>query len=72
MYSDRQEGDRRYAKQVLGTTEQAMARTAAIAHEELKHGLNTIATLTCLAPFIGVLGTLSAIAFDTFIVAPDS
>ena len=44
-----------------------MARAAAIAHEDLKCGLSTLATITCLAPLVGVLGTICALTFDTFL-----
>lgn len=43
-----------------------MARAASAVHADLGRGLYTLATLTCLAPFIGLLGTLWAIGFDTF------
>lgn len=43
-----------------------MGRAASAVHADLKHGLNTLATITCLAPFVGFLGTLWAIGFDTF------
>jgi hypothetical protein len=43
-----------------------MERAAVAVHEDLKRGLNPLATITCIAPFIGILGTVWAIAFDTF------
>jgi hypothetical protein len=43
-----------------------MARAASVAHQELRQGLNALATITSLAPFVGMLGTLWAIGFDTF------
>jgi hypothetical protein len=43
-----------------------MEHAAMAAHEDLKHGLNTLATITSIAPFIGVFGTVWAIGFDTF------
>src|SRR4051794_25098810 len=55
-----------YSNQALGATERAMARAASVAHEDLNRGLNTLATITCLAPFVGILGTSWAIGFDTF------
>ena len=55
-----------YAKQVIRATERAMEHAAMAAHEDLKHGLNTLATITSIAPFIGVFGTVWAIGFDTF------
>jgi hypothetical protein len=55
-----------YAKQVIRATERAMGRAAVAAHEDLKHGLNTLATITSIAPFIGIFGTVWAIGFDTF------
>jgi len=55
-----------YAKQLIRATERAMERAAVAAHEDLKRGLNPLATVTSIAPFIGILGTVWAIAFDTF------
>jgi hypothetical protein len=43
-----------------------MGRAASVAHEDLKQGLNTLATIASIAPFVGILGTLWAIGFDTF------
>ena len=43
-----------------------MGRAAVAAHEDLEHGLNTLATIASIAPFVGVFGTVSGIAFDTF------
>lgn len=42
-----------------------MERAASMAHEDLKQGLITLATIASIAPFVGVLGTLLAIASDT-------
>jgi biopolymer transport protein ExbB/TolQ len=53
-------------KQVLGFTERVMGRTAALVHLDLSNGLNTLATIACLAPFVGMLGTVRAIMMDTF------
>jgi len=47
--------------------ERAMARAAAIAHEDLKCGLSTLATITCAAPLVGALGTIWALSFNTFL-----
>jgi len=44
-----------------------MARAAAIAHEDLKRGLNTLAMITCTAPLVGILGTLFGLLFETFL-----
>jgi hypothetical protein len=44
-----------------------MGRAAVSAHVDLKHGLNTLATLTSIAPFVGIFGTVRAIGFDTFL-----
>ena len=66
MDADHQPMDAPYAKQVIRATERAMGRAAAAAHEDLKHGLNTLATITCIAPFAGMFGTLCGITFDTF------
>ena len=56
-----------YAKQVIRATERAMERAAVAAHEDFKRGLNPLATITSIAPFIGTLGTVWALAFDTFV-----
>lgn len=55
-----------YAKQVVQATERAMGRSAVAVHQDLKRGLNTLATITSVAPFVGVFGTLWRIGFDTF------
>ena len=44
-----------------------MARAAAMAHEDLKSGLNTLATITSTAPLVGVTGTIFAFWFDVFV-----
>jgi biopolymer transport protein ExbB/TolQ len=67
MEDDRKTVNVLYAKQVLRASERAMGRAASLAHEDLKHGLNTLATNTCIATFAGILGTVWAIAFDTFL-----
>jgi biopolymer transport protein ExbB/TolQ len=41
-------------------------RSAAAVHQDLKRGLNTLATITCLAPFLGILGTVLAGIPDSF------
>jgi hypothetical protein len=66
MYNNRQRDNGLYSKQVLGATERAMGRAAAIAHEDLKRGLNTLATIICVAPLAGVFGTIWALSSDTF------
>jgi hypothetical protein len=66
MGRDQQSGDALYARQVLQATERAMECAAAVSHEDLKHGLNTLATITCIAPLVGMLGTSWALLFDTF------
>jgi hypothetical protein len=66
METDPHPTDVLYAKQVIRATERAMGRAAVAAHEDLKHGLNTLATITSIAPFVGVFGTVCGIAFDTF------
>lgn len=43
-----------------------MGRAAVAVHEDLKQGLNTLATLTCVAPLFGIFGTVYGIALDTF------
>jgi hypothetical protein len=69
MYNDRQQPEVLYARQVLGATERAMARAGSMAHEDLKRGLNTLATIACAAPLAGVLGTLFGLICDTFLGA---
>jgi hypothetical protein len=64
---DPQEVGALHARQVLRATEQAMGRAAVAVHEDLKQGLNTLATLTCVAPLLGILGTVRGIAADTFL-----
>ena len=54
-------------KQVLQVTEQAMAVAAASTHQDLRRGLNTLGTIACTAPLIGILGTLFGLLFDTFL-----
>jgi biopolymer transport protein TolQ len=66
MAEDQLASDILYTKQVYRATERAMERAASAVHADLKHGLNTLATITCVAPFVGLLGTLWAIGFDTF------
>ena len=44
-----------------------MARAAAMAQEDLKSGLNTLATITSTAPLVGVTGTIFAFWFDVFV-----
>ena len=55
-----------YAAQVFRAAERAMERAASVAHEDLQHGLNTLATIASVAPLVGLLGALRAISFDTF------
>lgn len=66
MDPEQSTGDVLYAKQVLGATGRAMECAAAVAHEDLQHGLNTLATLASLAPLLGFFGTLCGLLFDTF------
>lgn len=66
MEHERKASDVLYAAQVFRATERAMGRAASVAHEDLKQGLNTLATIASIAPFVGMLGTLWAIGFDTF------
>ncbi len=39
----------------------AMNRSAAIVHRQMKQGLTSLATVTCVAPLVGVLGTVIGI-----------
>ncbi len=66
MEHERKASDVLSAAQVFRATERAMGRAASVAHEDLKEGLNTLATIASIAPFVGMLGTLWAIRFDTF------
>ena len=66
METDPHPTDVLYAKQVIRATERAMGRAAVAAHEDLKHGLNTLATITSIAPFAGIFGTVWGITFDAF------
>jgi hypothetical protein len=67
MEHERKSSDVIHAGQAFRATERAMARAASITHEDLKQGLNTLATLASIAPFVGVLGTVWAISCDTFL-----
>ena len=67
MYNDRKQPEGVYARGALKATERAMARAAAIAHEDLTRGLNTLATITCAAPLVGILGTVCGLLLDTFL-----
>lgn len=67
MAHDQEANDLLYTEQVYRATERAMERAASSVHDDLKHGLNSLATIMCVAPFVGVLGTLFAIGFDTFL-----
>jgi hypothetical protein len=67
MEMNRQAGEALYAKQVLRAAERAMERAAMTIHDDLKRGLNPMATITSIAPFTGILGTVWALAFDTFV-----
>jgi hypothetical protein len=66
MAQDQLASDVLYTQQVYRATERAMSRAASAVHADLNHGLNTLATITCVAPFVGLLGTLWAIGFETF------
>jgi hypothetical protein len=66
MEHERRASDVLYAEQVFRATERGMERAASVAHEDLKQGLNTLATIASIGPFVGMLGTLWAIGFDTF------
>jgi biopolymer transport protein ExbB/TolQ len=50
--------DPTYAKQALESTERAMSRSALAVHGDLKRGLSALATVTCLAPLMGILETI--------------
>lgn len=42
--------------------ERAMRRTAAVVHQEMASGLNSLATMAVVAPLVGMFGTLVGIA----------
>jgi biopolymer transport protein ExbB/TolQ len=67
MEWDRQAGDAVYASQTLRATERAIERAALAIHEDFKRGLNQMIPIISIAPFIGILGTVRALAFDTFL-----
>jgi biopolymer transport protein TolQ len=66
MKHERKVANVRYTGQVFRATERAMERAASVAQEDFKRGLNNLATIASIAPFVGMLGTLWAIGFDTF------
>jgi biopolymer transport protein ExbB/TolQ len=44
-----------------------MERAAVAVHQDLERSLNPLANVTSIGLFIGILGTVWAIAFDTFV-----
>lgn len=55
-----------YSEQLTGAMKRAMRSAANGALQDLKHGLNTLATIAAIAPLLGILGTVFGISFDTF------
>jgi len=51
MEHERKASDFLYAERVFRATERAMGRAASIVDEDLKGGLNTLATIASIAPF---------------------
>ena len=48
--------------EALEATKRASARTAAIVHRELKRGLNSLATVVSIAPWLGLFGMVIGIS----------
>lgn len=48
----------RFSAVVLQAVKSASGRSAAVVHQDLKKGLNDLATITSIAPLVGILGTL--------------
>lgn len=48
--------------EIIGAIVRASARSAAVVHEDMKEGLNSLATIACIAPWLGLFGTLLGIA----------
>ena len=46
---------------VIDAVMRAAARSAAAVHGEMKRGVNSLATITCVAPFLGLLITVEGI-----------
>ena len=48
----------RFSAVVLQAVKRASGRSAALVHQDLKKGLSELATITSIAPLVGILGTL--------------
>jgi biopolymer transport protein ExbB/TolQ len=48
-------------REALKATKRASARSAAVAHGELKRGLDSLATIVSTAPWVGLFGTVLGI-----------
>jgi biopolymer transport protein ExbB/TolQ len=55
---DRDVTGRSSAKEIIQAAERASHRSAAVVHEEMKRGLNSLATITSIAPLVGLFGTM--------------
>jgi biopolymer transport protein ExbB/TolQ len=51
-------------RQWIGAVERAMARAAATVHSEMKRGVDSLATVVAIAPFMGVFATVFGIVFS--------
>ena len=47
---------------VIEAVKQGLKRAAAVAHGHMKRGLNSLATVTAVAPLVGLFGTILGIA----------
>jgi biopolymer transport protein ExbB/TolQ len=47
--------------EALDAAKRASERSAAIAHGEMKRGLNSLASIAAIAPFVGIFGTVLGI-----------
>ncbi len=51
--------------EVLGAVSRASKRSSAVVHEEMRAGAYSLATIACLAPWVGLFGTVLGI-FNSF------